>query len=445
MKEIYEEFKKELFVGLKEDEYNISAAIHQDTDYTHIHAIIPKQNLLTGQHLQLYMQGIDTKRMDLIADNIALKHNLKTKEEIKPTVTPVKEYAFEKQRAERSQEKFTFTLFSKKEKALAQQQVTELLKTNIDDINSLDDVKDFIHSSTDLKVVNSGFDRTKEQYYITIQDVNDKKTKIKGELFSDDFFQHSKLKQKEQLNLNSKKFSEVEREAYAKKVRANLKREREKRFKKVQNQGRALKLQLRKEQRSTNNTIRKELQHDRDRNTTKKSPRREQRAVNQRRRKPNTSLTESAIQEQEKRSRAIKEARNSRERIYKQYVKTHEDIRARHQEHSRDLRTKHETNVRREQSVKSSFTDKFREFAKRVKQFAEKVLKVFEKEKAPEQKKEVNQGKNIKMEIGISEKEQFEKMVKELEERNPGVRITRDDLRKANQIGKKTQEQSMSR
>ena len=48
------------------------------------------------------------------------------------------------------------------------------------------------------------------------------------------------------------------------------------------------------------------------------------------------------------------------------------------------------------------------------------------------------------MEIGISEKEQFQKMVKELKERNPGVRITREDLRKANQIGKKTQEEGLS-
>ena len=48
------------------------------------------------------------------------------------------------------------------------------------------------------------------------------------------------------------------------------------------------------------------------------------------------------------------------------------------------------------------------------------------------------------MEIGISEKEQFEKMVKELKERNPKVRITREDLRKANEIGKQKQDHGLS-
>ena len=258
MKTIYEEFKKELFAGFKEDEYIASAVLHQDTDYSHIHICIPKQNLLTNQHLQLYMHGIDTKRMDLIADTIALKHNLKTKEEIKPTLSKPKEYSFEKQRAERNQEPFTFTLVSKKDKALAQQQVTELLKSNIESINSIDEVKAFIEKNTDLKVVKADFDRTKKFHYITIQDKAEKKTRVQGDLFSKDFFKQPKQKQLDQLQLNHKTFTDVERATYAKQVRTNLKKEREKRYKKVQHQGRALKLKLRTEQRVLNNTIRKE-------------------------------------------------------------------------------------------------------------------------------------------------------------------------------------------
>ena len=91
MKEIYQELKKELFIGLSEDEFICSAVLHQDTDYSHIHIIVPKQNLLTQQHLQLYMYGIDTKRIDLIADDIAIRHNLKTKEEAKPVIQKPKE------------------------------------------------------------------------------------------------------------------------------------------------------------------------------------------------------------------------------------------------------------------------------------------------------------------------------------------------------------------
>ena len=312
MKTIYEEFKKELFIGFKEDEYIASAVLHQDTDHSHIHICVPKQNLLTGQHLQLYMYGIDTKRMDLIADNIALKHGLITKAESKSVIKKPKEYSFEKQRAERNQEPFTFIFTNKKSEALAKQQVTELLKENIESINSMDEVKAFIEKNTDLKVTKADYDRTKKFHYITIQDTNDKKVRVQGDLFSEDFFKQPKQKQLDQLQLNHKTFTEVERATYAKQVRANLKREREKRFKKVQSQGRALKLKLRTEQRVLNNTIRKESKNENPRRTTRRSERSP---------KPNTDNNNYA-REREERDRAREaRARDREERIarYAQY------------------------------------------------------------------------------------------------------------------------------
>ena len=161
MKKIYFDAKKLIFHGLNEDEYYSSAIIHQDTDTTHVHVNVPKQNLLTGQHLQLYMHGIDTKRIEAIQDSVALKYNLKTIAESKPTIQKPKEYAFEKQREERNQEPFKFTLFSKKEKAHAENEVKQLVQDNIKTLNSLDDVKDLIHQRTNLKVVNDGYDRKK--------------------------------------------------------------------------------------------------------------------------------------------------------------------------------------------------------------------------------------------------------------------------------------------
>ena len=50
---VYEDFKKEFFVGLKADEYHIDTVLHRDTDYDHFHMRIPKQNLVTDTHLQL--------------------------------------------------------------------------------------------------------------------------------------------------------------------------------------------------------------------------------------------------------------------------------------------------------------------------------------------------------------------------------------------------------
>ena len=42
---IYNDFKKELLNAYREDEVNISAVLHQDTNNTHFHCMIPKQNL----------------------------------------------------------------------------------------------------------------------------------------------------------------------------------------------------------------------------------------------------------------------------------------------------------------------------------------------------------------------------------------------------------------
>ena len=167
-----------------------------------------------------------------------------------------------------------------------------------------------------------------------------------------------------------------------------------------------------------------EINHDRDRNTTQESPRRSGRAANQRRRKPSTSLAESAIQVEEKRNRAIEKVRKSRERIYKQYVKSHEDLRARHQEYSRAVQEEYQSSISTEQSVKSSFISSITTIAKRLrefaKQFIEKVKEVFkapepeqkEKEKAPE---EVALATTAPEEV---DQDEFKKMMKELKEAN---------------------------
>lgn len=340
MIEMWEEFKKELFVGYKEDEYTIAGVLHQDTERTHIHFCVPKQNLLTGQHLQLYMHGVDTKRMDLIADTIALKHNLKTKAESKSIVKKSKEYSFEKQRAERNQEPFTFTIVTKKDEAMAKQQVTELLKENIQSINSMDEVKEFIEANTDLKVVKADFDRTKKFHYITIQDTANKKVRVQGDLFSEDFFKQPKQEQMQQLQVNHKTFTEVEREAYAKQVRANLKREREKRYKKVQQQGRKLKLSIRQEQRKQNNTIRKEDENTTT--TTRTSPERSREPDDRQRRQQSPTLTESAIQKQEQRNRTLEKARQARERVLEEFRSVNSDIQERYRSNTEDIQREYE-------------------------------------------------------------------------------------------------------
>ena len=71
MKSAYDDFKKEFFVGFKPDEYHIDAVVHKDTDNYHIHIRVPKQNLKTDTHLQLYMDKYDRPRKELIQDYIS--------------------------------------------------------------------------------------------------------------------------------------------------------------------------------------------------------------------------------------------------------------------------------------------------------------------------------------------------------------------------------------
>lgn len=74
IEEVYKDFKKHFFQGLYKDEYHIDAVVHKDTDDYHVHVRIPKQNLLTNTHLQLYYDKVDRKRKELIQDYISLKY-----------------------------------------------------------------------------------------------------------------------------------------------------------------------------------------------------------------------------------------------------------------------------------------------------------------------------------------------------------------------------------
>jgi len=231
MKQILDEALKNIFIGLNPDEYTYSAVLHQDTDHSHWHIIVSKKNLLTGQQLRLYMQGVDTKRFQALQDYIALKHNLKTIKETKQTTKSTK-YAFEKQRAERGQKPFIFTFINRKERKKTEQELHQLLKDNIKQYNSLNEMKQFIEKNSNLKVVNNGHDRKKDFHYITVQDKNGKKLRVKGEMFAESFFTEHKIKQKALITLNYKPIGN--RERLLNEVRAILRQENEKRYKTVQ-------------------------------------------------------------------------------------------------------------------------------------------------------------------------------------------------------------------
>jgi len=80
IKKVYEEFKENFLVGLEEDEYNIAAVVHKDTENYHIHVCLPKLNLRTKKHNNYYFDRVDRNRINILRDYLIEKYNLKNDE-----------------------------------------------------------------------------------------------------------------------------------------------------------------------------------------------------------------------------------------------------------------------------------------------------------------------------------------------------------------------------
>ena len=230
----YEDFKKEFFVGFDRDEYHIDAVIHKDTDNYHIHCRVPKQNLKTDTHLQLYMDKIDRPRKELIQDHISLKYGFNIAREQNREV--FKEQSHEhinKWREQHNQKPFDFS--NKKAQAEAEQQIngylSELIKSGL--IEKREDI------STTLKELGlniekeNGLDIKKDFAYTTVS--NDTgKMRIKGEIHHDRFYEHNAKDRSSQID-NNKRIVEDRGsiEERAKQVQRELRKANEKRFKTV--------------------------------------------------------------------------------------------------------------------------------------------------------------------------------------------------------------------
>jgi len=231
---VYEDFKKEMFVGFKEDEYHIDTVLHTDTDYDHFHMRIPKQNLKTDTHLQLYMDKIDRPRKELIQDHLSLKYGFEIAREKNREI--FKEEAHEyinKWREEHNQKPFDFS--NKKGQAEAEQQIngylSELIKSGL--IEKREDISTTL-KELGLKIEKeNGLDIKKDFAYTTVS--NDTgKMRIKGEIHHDRFYEHNAKDRTAQIESNRRIIEEREpNHERIKTVRAELNRANEKRFKKV--------------------------------------------------------------------------------------------------------------------------------------------------------------------------------------------------------------------
>lgn len=231
---VYEDFKKEFFVGFKPDEYHIDTVLHTDTDYDHFHMRVPKQNLKTDTHLQLYMDKIDRPRKQLIQDHLSLKYGFEIARETNREV--FKEQAHEhinKWREEQNQKPFDFS--NKKAQAEAEAQIngylSELVKSGL--IEKREDITTTL-KELGLKIEKeNGLDIKKDFCYTTVSNESGK-LRIKGEIHHDRFYEHNQKDRSSQIDNNRRIIEEREpHQERAERVRKELNRANEKRFRKV--------------------------------------------------------------------------------------------------------------------------------------------------------------------------------------------------------------------
>lgn len=205
MKKAYNIFRDDFMIGFDRKEYHIDAISHYDTAYYHTHIRIPKLNLLTGTALRLYMDSQDRNRVNLIRDKICKELGLDISVDEKPLIEESNELArIEKWRTDESREPFRYE--TKKDRTDTQLIVTSAVAEyhQAGLINSIEEVKDFIENEIGLTVTkDDGHDYAKDEYYFTVKDEqSDKKIALRGDLYSHEFWKHTREIRQEQVRNN---------------------------------------------------------------------------------------------------------------------------------------------------------------------------------------------------------------------------------------------------
>jgi len=190
-----DEFEKYFLYGFSNSEYHFDAILHCDTDDYHMHIRIPKLNLLTHTQLQLYYDKKDRKRINLIRDYLDLKFGLENPNNHKKLIK--EEPDFSQKFTKKAQNELTSVI-------PLYDYLRELHEAEI--ICSLGDIKSAL-TGLGLKVITNGYDYSADYYYITIQK-NDKKIKLKGDFFNEEFWRYCREDRSKQI-LSNKQFRGV--------------------------------------------------------------------------------------------------------------------------------------------------------------------------------------------------------------------------------------------
>ncbi len=186
---------RELFMsGFSSDEYCYDAVLHQNTGHDHIHIRIPTKNLLTDTQLRLYYHKQDVGFVNAIRDYLILKHDLpKPTEEHKQVLAPdeKKEKLIQLQRAKENRKLFDFS--KKRGRTEAINYINDYI-VNLHESALLEDFEDLKETikGLDLEIIKIGQDFTGDFSYFTVADSTGQKIRLKGELYNEQFWKHSK-------------------------------------------------------------------------------------------------------------------------------------------------------------------------------------------------------------------------------------------------------------
>jgi hypothetical protein len=173
---IYNDFKKELLNAYREDEVNISAVLHQDTNNTHFHCMIPKQNLLTNTKLNLYFDNSDRKRFELIRDYLDTKYNLES-----PTIKNLK--PIDKTNAITKNWKIdTNTIKTKKDKSQFEQELLNQINSNLHHFKTHTELLDYLKEN--ITIEKFGYDYKNDKFYATIKHQSGTNQRVFSPLFN---------------------------------------------------------------------------------------------------------------------------------------------------------------------------------------------------------------------------------------------------------------------
>jgi hypothetical protein len=199
---IMKEWESLFMHGYEAEEYYMDYMIHQDTDDTHIHIRVADINLFTNTKLRFYYHQSDMRRKDTISRYLDKKYQLHSPDENRVVLKDNYHQFLDEWREANATEALKIKRKKDRDAFREKNHQKMIALVNSGAIQSYDNIVDF-YKSTNYKVVNHGFDRNRDSYYITLEDSKRKKAKVYGAFYAPEFWKQSAKKRKSDLEKNS--------------------------------------------------------------------------------------------------------------------------------------------------------------------------------------------------------------------------------------------------